>query len=491
MPFHRDRVLKILFLTAEAYPLIKVGGLGDYAGSLPKAIIQQAEGQSIEIDLRVAIPYHKQIDFQEEKINKICDISIPKSMGEAKGNIYELIHQEIPYYLIKRAGNAKGYDAVYNHNQMDDAKKFVFFSLACAQLIHELQWIPDILHANDWHTALAVKKIHCERESESELRKIKTLIVVHNLPFLGEGSSKEIKRYGICPSNSELLPIWARSLPLPIGLEATDQIVTVSPSYAKELEDERFSYGLAPFFQTNRDKKIGILNGIDHEIWDPVEDKKIDSNYSIDTLDRKNFNKIVLLGELGLSEYINDPLIIMISRLTDQKGVGLVLEALPKLLQEKWNAIVLGTGQKEYQHGLKTFEQQNSYRFRYFPEYNDLLAHRLYAAGDILLMPSMYEPCGLSQMIAMRYGCIPVARAVGGLIDSISANNEKTRDGYLFDEPNEISFIRCIQSALADFSKSEKWKAIQLRAMSKDLSWEKSALEYLHLYNKLVNLPFV
>jgi starch synthase len=474
-------------LTAEAYPFVKVGGLGDYAGSLPKVINFQTGSSLAEIDLRVILPFHDELSFPDSGIRKCCDISVPRKDGAAHGTVYETQLDGVHYYLVKRKGNSSGYKAVYNHDPKDDARKFIFFSLASLFFLREIGWQPHIIHANDWHTAAAVKHLADLKKSDKFFSRIKSVLVVHNLPFLGEGSQSELQAYGIRHTHSRLLPDWALSLPFPMGLEAADQIVAVSPSYASELMDEEFSDGLAPFFRANKEKVIGILNGIDTETWDPAADPLIAENFSPDNMDGRIFNKKQTLGQLGFEKSGDQPLLVLISRLTYQKGMDIILQGLPGLIEWPWTAIILGTGQAEYENAFKELEEAYPQRFRFFQEYNDQLAHQLYAAGDIFLMPSLYEPCGLSQMIAMRYGCVPVARAVGGLKDSIQSDDMRKKDGYLFPEAKASAFNSALTLALNDFKDKVKWGAIQSRGMKKDFSWQTSAKKYLDLYFRLSN----
>ena len=477
--------IRVLMLTAEAHPLVKVGGLGDYAGSLPKAFNFVIDSSLSEIDLRVIMPFHNEISLPEAGIRKCCDVSVPRKGGAAHGCVYETQHENVRYYLVKRKGKPSGYDAVYNPDPKDDARKFIFFSLASLFFLREIGWQPHIIHANDWHTAAAVKQLEALKEEDEFFNQMKSVQVVHNLPFLGEGSQSELKAYGIRPAQSRLLPDWAISLPFPMGLEAADQIVAVSPSYADELMDEEFSDGLAPFFKANKNKVTGILNGIDIEIWDPASDPKINKNFSAENMDGRYLNKIYILDKAKFNTSGNHPLLILISRLTFQKGMDIVLQGLPLVLDKPWNAIILGRGQAEYETGFSELEEAYPDRIKFFPEYNDQLAHQLYAAGDIFLMPSLYEPCGLSQMIAMRYGCVPIARAVGGLKDSIQSNDPHHKDGYLFKEADAFSFSGAITEALKDYENKMMWGAIQARGMRKDFSWQSSAKKYLGLYSLL------
>jgi len=473
-------------LSAEAFPFIKIGGLGDYAGSLPLAIKNKINPSRFDIDIRIALPFHNEIDLANDKLRKCCNVAVPRKDGVAKGSVYETTHASIQYYFVKRKGNPSGYKSVYNTNPSDDARKYIFFSLASLQFLKEIGWQPHIIHANDWHTAAAVKQLKVLGQSDDFYTHIKSLLVVHNLPFLGEGSQSEIKAYEISKAQSRLLPDWAVTLPFPMGLEAADQIVAVSPSYANELLEEEFSDGLAPFFIAHQHKITGILNGIDTKSWNPSTDPLINNNYSVGQLDKRSANKIHLLKQLGFQS-IDHPLLVLISRLTYQKGMDIILKSLPEMIGQHWTAIILGQGQVEYENAFRKLEQAFPDRLKYFSEYNNQLAHELYAAGDILLMPSLYEPCGLSQMIAMRYGCVPVARAVGGLKDSIISDDAHKKDGYLFSQPEPGAFIDCLSQAINDFNNKDKWTPIQSRGMQKDFSWRLSAQKYLDLYVRLMD----
>ena len=413
---------------------------------------------------------------------KYLKLKVKTKKGYAKARIFQFTSQGIIYYLIKRSGNPSGYKNAYNFSQIDDARKYIFFSMACLELIKSIDWKPDLIHANDWHTAISAYELFIKRKSDDFYRSIRSLLTVHNLPFLGEGSQPVLREFQLDPLNSDMLPSWAKFLPFPMGLEKADEIVAVSPTYAEELKQTEFADGLAEFFIANTHKTTGILNGIDTDTWDPAADKFIPKKFSLDQIEERNFNKKAILKEFGLEKNADKPLLILISRLSNQKGIDLIIQGLPKLFDKEWCAIFLGSGQRELEVGLKDLEAQLPDRIRIMLEFNNSLAHRLYAAGDIILMPSLYEPCGLSQMIAMRYGCIPVAREVGGLKDSIISDPAESKTGYLFGQPDGNSFANCLKKALIDFNKKNKWKSIQKRAMSVDFSWKKSAKQYLDLY---------
>jgi len=478
--------LRVLFITAEADPYVKIGGLGDYGGSLPKAVSELGTTGSRNVDIRVALPFHAGIESIVPRLSKICEIKVKTKKGFAKGKVYQFTSQGITYYLIKRSGNPSGYKNAYNYSQIEDARKYIFFSMACLELIKTIEWQPDLIHANDWHTAISVYELCKRRKSDTFYESIRSLLTVHNLPFLGEGSQPVMREFELEPLISQVLPQWAKFLPLPMGLEKADEIVAVSPTYAEELKRPEFADGLADFFIGSIPKTTGILNGIDTDLWDPAADKCIPNTYTINNIENRVINKKIILKDLGLEKNLEKPLLILISRLSNQKGIDLIIQGLPELFDDEWSAIFLGSGQRDLEVGLKKLESQLPDRIRVVLEFNNSLAHRLYASGDVILMPSLYEPCGLSQMIAMRYGCIPVAREVGGLKDSIISNPSGSKTGYLFKEPDGIAFSKCLKNALTDFKNINKWKSIQKRAMSVDFSWKKSALQYLDLYNVML-----
>ena len=478
--------LRVLFITAEADPYVKIGGLGDYGGSLPKALSELRTNSGRNVDIRLVLPFHAGVEAKVPKLSKICEIKVKTKKGFAKGKVYQFISQGLIYYLIKRSGNPSGYKNAYNSSQIEDARKYIFFSMACLELIKTIEWQPDLIHANDWHTAISVYELDEKRKNDGFYKSIRSLLTVHNLPFLGEGSQPVLREFEVEPLISQVLPEWAKFLPLPMGLVKADEIVAVSPTYAQELKQSEFADGLANFFIGSISKTTGILNGIDTDLWDPAVDKYIPNTYSVENIENRLKNKKIILKDLGLEKNIEKPLLILISRLSDQKGIDLIIQGLPELFDEDWSAIILGSGQRDLEVGLQKLESQLPDRIRVAIEFNNLLAHQLYASGDVILMPSLYEPCGLSQMIAMRYGCIPVAREVGGLKDSIISDIPGSKTGYLFKQPDAIAFEKCLKNALTDFRNIRKWKSIQKRAMSVDFSWHKSAMQYLNLYNAML-----
>ena len=477
------RKLKIFFLTAEAEPFIKIGGLGDYAGSLPAAI-KQLSNRNFEIDIRVALPFHKNINLQDFYPEKIDEIQINKKNGEEKGEVYRTQIEKITYYLIKQIRTYESDQNVYAVDPLIDGEKFVFFSLACLAFLDKVNWLPDIIHTNDWHTALAVHQL-ANNKKYTKNSKISTILVIHNLPFLGAGTEKVLDSYFINPFKAESLPEWAQHQPLPMGIGNADQIVTVSPSYAKEICTPEFGNGLEVFLSSKKEKIRGILNGVDTTTWDPTKDPLINTPFSKDDLSGKRKNKKHLLQQINLPIVENTPLLVSISRLDRQKGIDIIIKALSSMGRTPWQFIILGTGDKSLENACIELQEKYPENVRAIMRYDNSLAHQLFSAGDIFLMPSRYEPCGTSQMIAMRYGCVPVASAVGGLKDSID-NSTKKRTGFLFSKVDEQSLRQCLNKAIRMWlNKQEDWLSIQLRAMQEDFSWNQSAQEYVQLYHHL------
>jgi starch synthase len=303
---------------------------------------------------------------------------------------------------------------------------------------------------------------------------------------MGAGTEKVLNDFNIPPLESTDLPEWSRHFPLVLGLASADKIAAVSPTYMQELKQEEFGNGLKDFFIQEEEKTVGILNGIDYGIWDPQADPVLNSHFSVDDLQNKKSNKEEVLRLAGLSGDASTPLLVAVTRLGIQKGTDLIISALPQLMGLDWRLVILGSGDKGYEERLLELQSQYPDRIRIFLEFNAPLSHQLYAGGDIFLMPSRYEPCGLSQMIAMRYGCIPVARAVGGLKDTINADADQSRTGYLFREADASSFSSALRRALHDYQDKDIWSQLQRRAMRVNFSWERSARQYLQLYRDLI-----
>jgi starch synthase len=397
----------------------------------------------------------------------------------------------LPVYLI--AGPLIPADApVYTPDAGADGVKFTFFSLAALELARQLDWAPHVVHANDWHTAPAVYALGLRREGDAFYRHTATLLGLHNLPYLGVGAGQALADFGLPPASNSALPEWARDVPLPLGLLSADHIVAASPTYAQEILTPEFGSGLQEFLETRSGRISGILNGLDVERWNPHDDSLLAVNYSVDDLTQRAANKVALQAEFDLQPDLNVPLLAMVTRMDHQKGVDLVPEALRLLVSSRtharlpWQAIILGTGDPGVEAAARQLEVDFPSRVRAALRFDAALSHRLYAGADMLLIPSRYEPCGLTQMIAMRYGCVPVARATGGLRDTI-ADFDRSADstGFLFNEPTPEALAGALVRALHTYARPRAWHGLQSRGMRRDFSWARFARQYLELYLSL------
>lgn len=467
--------MRVLFLAAEAEPYAKVGGLGDVAGSLPPAL------QRLGVDVRLVLPRHPALRIDESALRRGAAFSL--SFAGREVPVQTWLHQrpDLTVWLLD-ADPIRQPPQVYASDAALDTGKYAFFSQAALKLAEVMDWRPDIIHAHDWHTALAVYLAACWRRGQAFWQGTGSLLTIHNLPFMGADASAFLPA-GLCPPERplNLLPEWARVLPLPLGLLTADAISTVSPGYAREMLSRQFSAGLTDFMRGRRRDVYGILNGIDTDSFDPAHDTHLAMTYDRQTLEKRVANKRALQLEMGLPES-DQPLLGMVSRMDRQKGIDLIYEALPHLVDSPWQAVLLGSGDPSLEEGARQLARRFPERVRVVTRYDAALARRIYAGADLFLMPSRYEPCGLSQMIAMRYGCLPVVHAVGGLRDTV----QDGRTGFVFKTPSARAFGRALRRALRlYFADPEAWREMQQRAMQQDFSWEKSAARYLSLYEKI------
>jgi starch synthase len=481
--------IKVLYLASEADPLVKVGGLGDVAGSLPRALKQLSREKAggTAIDIRLALPFHAAIRNKVSDPELLFEFEVASLAGPIKTQVYQTETNAVPTYLI--AGEPIGEDAlVYDPDPAVDGQKYIFFSMAALEMLKVLNWKPDILHANDWHTALSVYALETKRPTDQHFKDIRSVLTIHNLPFMGAGTAAAFDYFRLTPSRHPLMPWWATKFPLPLGLQAADRIVAVSPTYAREILTPEYGCSLEKFLQSRQRSISGIVNGIDQENWDPEKDVNIPVNFGAATLEMRVHNKIALTKEFSLDADPKIPLLIMISRMDQQKGVDLVVGGLNQAIHERWQAILLGTGDPKLEEACRKLEKNHPERVGAAIRFDVKLSRRMYAGADILLMPSRYEPCGLAQMMAMRYGCVPLARATGGLQDTIVdvASSGEKGTGFLFQPATATAFAETLHQALEIFPDQERWSAIQRRGMGQDFSWENSAIQYVKLYRELL-----
>jgi starch synthase len=480
--------MRILFIASEADPLVKVGGLGDVAGSLPRALqslpAKLTKGE--RLDVRLVIPYHAAVRQKTSDPKLAACFSIPHVDGPVPAQALSIELDGLKVYLI--SGSPIPFRGpVYSANAREDADKYIYFSLCALELARQLNWKPDILHANDWHTAAAVYELALQRTKDPFFANTRSVLSIHNLPFMGSGAEESMNEFGLTAAEDSALPEWARHFPLPLGLEAADQLVAVSPSYASEILTPDFGCGLQDFLQTRQASISGIINGLDTTLWDPSNDPALPFSYNINDLSARWANKQALLAEFSLVADINLPLFAMIGRMNQQKGIDLAVKALHLLPDTPWQAILLGTGDPIMEEACRKLEKEFPDRVRAAIRFDAKLSRRIYGGADISLMPSRYEPCGLAQMIAMRYGCVPIARATGGLKDTIIDSPKTSKStGFLFDEASPGALAIAIQRGLDCFKDRQEWQNIQFQGMKQDFSWHHSALAYAQIYFNLM-----
>jgi len=475
-------------LATEAQPLVKVGGLGDVAGALPHALqaLPAEISGGYEVDIRLVIPYHTPVKQKHPHAEFLFNFEVAASDGLVKASAYRLVVDGVQTYLIDGEPVARSH-SVYSPDAAIDGPKYIFFSLAALELAKKLDWKPHILHANDWHTALLPHLIRERNEYKDLFSRTKTLLSVHNLPFMGGGSQAGLLEMGIKPSKDFRLPKWSKHMPLPMGLAASDRILAVSPGYAREMLTPEYGCGLDGFLFTVTEKLGGILNGLDTTLWDPSHDPLLVKNYSSYTIAKRAKNKEEILTRLGLEYEPRTPLIIMVTRIDQQKGIDIALKALESIMERKFQLIILGVGDPTLEDACKALEELYPERVRFLQRFDQTLSHQLYSSGDIILIPSRYEPCGLTQMISMRYGCVPVARNTGGLSDTIiDTSPDSGQTGFLFQETTPESCARAIERALNMFINQDIWLRIQKNGMKMDFSWKKSAEKMKEVFDKLM-----
>lgn len=473
------QTINVLFLAAEADPFVKVGGLGDVAGALPRALraLPPEVLGDVKLDIRLVLPLHSAV--RTESLRPLTVYSIPRGETELQVEAFETSLGEIPVYFIT-GDPIRNSGSVYSSNAAEDGEKYSFFSLAALELPRQLNWNVDLIHTNDWHTALAAYG-NLTKRWEQGARKVASLTTLHNLPFMGPDISDILQSYGLPLAQTDL-PEWARVLPLPLGLWASDAVVPVSPGYAEEILGHEFGCGLQDFLNTRRSTLHGILNGIDTLSYDPQTDEALTARFSAEMPEGRAQNKSALQEHTGLPLEPDLPLLGIVSRMDRQKGIDLAIHALHSFKSTKFQAVILGAGDSKLEEAARELQNARPNQVRSVTRFDPRLARLIYGGSDLLLMPSRYEPCGLAQMIAMRYGCLPLARAVGGLRNTVD-----DEVGFLFEKATVASLTSALRGALKIYPDRERWIRMQKAGMARDFSWDNSARQYFSLYKKLVH----
>lgn len=481
-----NKPMQILFAAFEALPFFKSGGLGDVAGSLPGKI------SGAQYDIRVILPKLSQIpDKYTKKMKIIAEFEVPLAWRRQYCGLFELRYKGIMYYFVDNEYYFKRGQA---YGEYDDGERIAFFSKAILESIQYIEeFEPDIIHCNDWHTALVPVFLREMYRGVDYLNKTKTVFTVHNLKFQGQFSDYvigDILGLNGTPAENQL-KIDKDSANYMMGaLHYSDRITTVSPSYAEEVCTPYFGEGLDWLFRERKDILSGILNGIDNKQYDPATDKALYYPFAVDSLRNKGRNKLQLQAECGLAQDETKPLFILISRLTEQKGLDLMMYIMHQIMERECQLIVLGVGDRIYEDAFKWYAERYPEKMKAYITFDEEFSHKLYGCADALLMPSRFEPCGLSQMFAMRYGTLPVVRETGGLKDSVKPYNKYTGEGtgFSFANYNADEMLSCIDRALTLwYKKPAIWKKLQKNAMAADFSWRVSANKYRKLYRELLD----
>ncbi len=474
--------MKILYVTSEANPFAASGGLGDVLGALPPAIQESGRAEA-----EVIMPlYASMKEEHRATLEKVADITFRLSWRNTGASVYKTSHSGVTYYFIE---NHYYFDRERLYGEYDDAERFAFFSLSVIEFIRQTGKIPDVLHANDWQTALTVIYLKTLYANNIELSSIKTVYTIHNIEYQGKYDPYILG--DIFALDNKYAPVveYDGCINLTKGaLTVSDFVTTVSPNYAYELRHEFFAFGLSRVIESISGKLTGVINGIDYSYFSPNAGNDIFKNYTQRTRKSgKAANKAALQRALALPEKPDAPLIVMITRLAAGKGIDLVLRVIDELLADDVQFVILGTGEEKYEEAFKAVEEHYPDKMRALIKFDRTLSKKMYAAADVFLMPSKSEPCGLAQMIACSYGTVPVVRSVGGLYDSIIPYDEENSNGFRFDNYNAHEMLFAIKRATELYKNSKEWQALTARAMASDFTWARSAEKYLAIYENLLN----
>ena len=478
------RLPSILMAAAECAPFAKTGGLADVVGTLSREL------KDLGFDIRLMVPYHRVIkDKYRDAVKHVVSFSVDLGWRSQYAGIELLDWDGLPVYFIDNEyyfGHA-----IYRGGSFE-GEQYAYFSRVILEALPLIGFEPDIIHVNDWHTAM-VPMLQKTQYGDKPQSRAKTVLSIHSLGYQGRFDfnfaadllSIEGKYY-----SPDYLEYYGGANFMKGGIVFADRIVTVSPTYAEEICTPQFGEGLDGVLRTRRDDLIGILNGIDTEAYNPAADEYISHPYSADDLSGKQRDKEALIKELGIRIKPDTPLIGMVSRLTRQKGLDLLLTVFDELMKEDVGLVLLGTGETEYEEFFRSAAFRSDGRAKGLTLFDEALAHRIYAGSDLFLMPSRYEPCGLAQMIALRYGTLPIVRATGGLKDTVMPYNEYTGEGngFSFDNYDAHDMLNTIRYALKICRDAERLYALRRRAMTQDLSFRKSAEKYAALYRDMVGI---
>lgn len=472
--------MKVLFAASEAHPYAMSGGLADVAGALPKALRKRLIG------CRIIMPLYGSISEEARReMTFLTSITVPVSWRRQYCGVFEARRDGVIYYFIDNQYYFKR-EGLYGH--YDDAERFAFFSRAVLEVLPHIDFKPDIIHCNDWQTALVPVYLDAYYRDNPFYRDIKTVFTVHNIQYQGKYGYEILGDVLGIPGEKENILDYDGCVNFMKGAFVTsDKITTVSPTYSREILDPYYSHGLDKILCRMGNKLTGIVNGIDYDVYNPETDDMIYKNFSLETVTAgKAENKKQLQAEMGLPDRPDDAVIGIVSRLVNHKGFDLIKRVFEEIVGSRVQVVVLGSGEWEYENFFREmaakYPQKVAFRSGFIPR----LAHRIYAGADIFLMPSKSEPCGLAQMVALRYGTIPVVRQTGGLNDTIVDSGDNIGNGFTFRSYNAHDMENAVWRALKGYYNGGGWDILRIRAMKCDNSWKKSAGEYIKLYKSLL-----
>lgn len=478
--------MKLLFAASECAPFFKSGGLGDVIGALPKELAKQ------ENDVRVVLPYYSQKISEEYKneLHFVTSFNIKVGWRNVFCGIYQLKQDNVTYYFIENEYYFARED-LYGYG--DDTERFAFFQLAAIEMLEIVDYIPDIFHVNDWQTAVIPVLLKDKYHWINRFKDIKTVLTIHNIMFQGICGVEvlsDLFGIGYDAFHEHGLKYYEDVNFLKGGIYYSDLVTTVSPTYAKEIQTKEFGMGLEKDLQNIQDKLVGLLNGIDYDILDPKIDSTIPATFHIGDLEGKKINKIELQKRVQLPVDEKMAIIGIVARLDEQKGIQLIIDSLDELMNnEKVQIILLGTGKDYYEAAFHHFNEKYPDKFKGIIDFDVQLAQLIYAGSDMFLMPSAFEPCGLSQMNSMRYGTLPIVHEVGGLADTVDPYDVTTGEGtgFSFYDFNAYTLTNITKYALKIYYENpEIWSSLVKQAMLENNSWEKAAEAYIQQYQLLL-----
>lgn len=474
--------MKILFAAAECAPFVKTGGLADVIGALPKALLKQGH------DVRIILPKYRTIpESFKAKMEHVAETGVYVSWRERYCGVEKLTYDGVPVYFIDNEWYFDR-DGIYGYG--DDGERFAFFSRAILEVLHTLDFIPDVIHVHDWHTGPVPLLLRHHYSHIPEFQSVKTVFTIHNLLYQGVFPHEVLGDLLGLPDDyftPDGLEFYGNVSYMKAGLVYADHVTTVSPTYAQEIQTEHYGYGLDGLLRSISGRLTGIVNGVDTKLYNPATDKALHATYR-SNLTKKRENKTALQQELGLPIKPDVPLIGMVTRLVEPKGLDLIMRILDELLYfDDVQVVILGTGDPKYEQWFREAAARQPQKLASLITFDDGLSRRIYAGTDLFLMPSKFEPCGISQLLALRYGSIPVVRETGGLNDTVQAYNEFSGEGngFTFTHYNAHDLLYTLRRAVHFYHLPEHWKKITKNAFAGEYSWNVSADKYVDIYKMI------